>query len=93
MKINSATLGLAMLVSLGAIMPAAAATTAAKPAATASATTPAKPTHYYVSLKAKGPGCDVVNVKPDTKMLVGKHYYKTESDAEKAMAGAKACKA
>lgn len=92
MKINSASaLGLAMLVSFGAILPAAAATTAAKPAA--ATTAPAKPMHYYVALKAKGPGCEIVEVKPETKMLVGKHFYKTESDAAKAMAGAKACKA
>lgn len=94
MKIHSAaSLGLAMLVSLGAILPAAAATTT-KPATTAASTTaPSKPTHYFVSLKAKGPGCEVVEVKPETKMLVGKHYYKTEADASKAMAAAKACKA
>lgn len=90
MKIQSAaSLGLAMLVSLGAILPAAAATTT-KPATT---TAPSKPTHYFVSLKAKGPGCEVVSVKPETKMLVGKHYYKTEADASKALAAAKACKA
>ena len=91
MKSNIAlSLGLAALVGLGAVLPAAAATTA-KPAATA--TTAAKPTHFYVSLKAKGPGCEVVAVKPTTKMMVGKHAFKTEADASKAMASDKACKA
>lgn len=87
------SLGLAAIVGLGAIIPASAATTttAATPAATAS--TAAKPTHYYVSLKAKGPGCEVVSVKPTTKLMVGKHSFKTEADASKAMAGDKVCKA
>ena len=96
MKSNIAlSLGLAALVSLGAILPAAAqtATTAAKPAA-AAATTAAKPvTHYYVALKAKGPGCEVVKVKPTAKLMVGKHSFKSEADATKAMAADKACKA
>lgn len=78
--------GLAALVGLGAVLPAAAATTA-------SSTTAAKPTHYYVALKAKGPGCEVVSMKPSTKLMVGKHSFKTEADASKAMAGDKACKA
>lgn len=86
MKTNIAlSLGLALAVSLGAILPAAAATTAAKPATTA------KPTHYYISLKEKGTGCEVVSVKPSTKMMVGKHSFKTESDAETALKDAKAC--
>ena len=88
------SLGLATLVGLGAALPATAATTPAKPAATtAAAATPAKPTHYYVALKAKGPGCEVVAMKPTTKLMVGKHSFKTEADASKAMAGDKACKA
>ena len=89
------SLGLAALVGLGAALPASAATTT-KPAATATtaaAATPAKPTHYYVALKAKGPGCEVVAMKPTSKMMVGKHSFKTEADASKAMAGDKACKA
>lgn len=77
--------GLAALVGLGAVLPAAAATTAASGTA--------KPAHYYVALKAKGPGCEVVSVKPTTKLMVGKHSFKTEADASKAMAGDKACKA
>lgn len=94
MKSNIAlSLGVAALVALAAAMPASAqtATTApAKPAATA----PAKPvTHYYVALKAKGPGCEVVTVKPTAKLMVGKHSYKTQADATKAMAADKACKA
>ena len=48
---------------------------------------------FYVSLKAKGPGCEVVSMKPTTKMMVGKHSFKTEADATKAMASDKACKA
>jgi hypothetical protein len=95
MKSNIAlSLGLAALVSLGAILPAAAQTTTAKPAATAT-TTAAAPAmkKFYVSLKAKGPGCEVVSVKPTTKMMVGKHSFKTEADATKAMASDKACKA
>ncbi len=98
MKSNIAlSLGLAALVGLAAAMPASAQTatapaTAAKPAATATA--PAKPvTHYYVALKAKGPGCEVVTVKPTTKLMVGKHSFKTQADANKAMAADKACKA
>jgi hypothetical protein len=97
MKSNLAlSLGLAALVGLGAVLPASAATstatsTAAKPAATATAA--AKPTHYYVALKAKGPGCEVVAMKPTSKLMVGKHSFKTEADASKAMAGDKACKA
>ena len=99
MKSNLAlSLGISALVALGAALPAGAATTAtttaAKPAAAATAAaTPAKPTHYYVALKAKGPGCEVVSVKPTTKLMVGKHSFKTEADASKAMAGDKACKA
>lgn len=82
MKTNIAlSLGLATLLGLGAIVPASAATTAAKP------------THYYVALKAKGPGCEVVAVKPTSKLMVGKHSFKTEADASKAMAADKACKA
>jgi len=98
MKSNIAlSLGLAALVGLAAAMPASAQTatapaTAAKPAATATA--PMKPaTHYYVALKAKGPGCEVVTVKPTTKLMVGKHSFKTQADATKAMAADKACKA
>lgn len=96
MKTNTAlSLGLAMFMSLGAILPATAATTVpakTKPAATAQASQ-TKPVHYYVSLKAKGAGCEVVEVKPSTKLLVGKHSYKTEADATKALNSAKACKA
>lgn len=85
MKSNTVlSLGLALAVSLSAILPAAAATT--KPA-----TTP-KVTHYYISLKAKGTGCEVVEVKPSTKMMVGKHSFKTQADAETALKDAKACK-
>ena len=84
--------GLAALVGLGAALPATAGTTT-KPAATTAATAPAKPTHYYVALKAKGPGCEVVSMKPSNKLMVGKHSFKTEADASKAMAGDKACKA
>lgn len=90
------SLGLAALVGLGAALPATAGTTA-KPATaattTAAATTPAKSTHYYVALKAKGPGCEVVSMKPSGKLMVGKHSFKTESDASKALASDKACKA
>ncbi|MEI8180720.1 hypothetical protein [Aestuariivirga sp.] len=95
MKSNIAlSLGLAALVGLGAALPAAAATTAAKPAATtAAAATPSKPTHYFIALKAKGPGCEVVSVKPTTKLMVGKHSFKTEADASKALASDKVCKA
>jgi len=95
MKSNIAlSLGLAALVGLGAVLPAAAATTPAKPAATtAAATAPAKPIHYYIALKAKGPGCEVVAMKPATKLMVGKHAFKTEADASKAMASDKVCKA
>ena len=95
MKSNIAlALGLAALVSLGAILPAAAQTTTAKPAATATATAAAHATKkFYVSLKAKGPGCEVVSMKPATKMMVGKHSFKTEADAAKAMASDKVCKA
>jgi len=97
MKSNIAlSLGLAAIIGLAAAMPASAQTattapaTAAKPAATAAA----KPmTHYYISLKAKGPGCDVVTVKPTSKLMVGKHSFKTEADAKKALAADKACKA
>ena len=88
------SLGISALVALGAALPAGAATTAAKPAAaTAAAATPVKPTHYYVALKAKGPGCEVVSMKPANKLAVGKHSFKTEADASKAMTGDKACKA
>ena len=95
MKITSATpIALAMLVSLGAILPAGAATTApytTAPAATTTAKT--KHTAYYIARKATGLGCEVVHVKPATKMRIGKHSYKTESAAAKAMASEKACKA
>ena len=99
MKTNFAlSLGFAALVGIAAAMPASAATTtttstAAKPAATATTTAAAKPTHYYVALKAKGPGCEVVEAKPTTKLMVGKSSYKSESDANKALAASKACKA
>lgn len=101
MKSNIAlSLGLAAILGLAAALPASAgttaatSTTAAKPAATAAAAaTPAKPTHFYVALKAKGPGCEVVSMKPTSKLMVGKHSFKTEADASKAMAGDKACKA
>jgi hypothetical protein len=94
MKSNIAlSLGLAALVSLGAILPAAAQTTTAKPAATATTAAAPAAKKFYVSLKAKGPGCEVVSVKPTTKMMVGKHSFKTEADATKAMASDKACKA
>ena len=99
MKSNIAlSLGLAAILGLAVAMPASAQTattapaTAAKPAAAATAA--AKPmTHYYISLKAKGPGCDVVTVKPTSKLMVGKHSFKTEADAKKALAADKACKA
>ena len=78
------SLGVAALIGLGAALPASAAT---------STTSTAKPTHYYVALKAKGPGCEVVSMKPASKLMVGKHSFKTEADASKAMAGDKACKA
>ena len=78
------SLGVAALVGLGAALPASAAT---------STTSAAKPTHFYVALKAKGPGCEVVSMKPTSKLMVGKHSFKTEADASKAMAGDKACKA
>jgi len=94
MKSNIAfSLGLAALVSLGAILPAAAQTTTAKPAATAATAAAPAMKKFYVSLKAKGPGCEVVSMKPTTKMMVGKHSFKTEADATKAMASDKACKA
>ena len=97
MKSNIAlSLGLAAILGLAVAMPASAQTattapaTAAKPAATAAM----KPmTHYYISLKAKGPGCDVVTVKPTSKLMVGKHSFKTEADAKKALAADKAFKA
>ena len=93
MKSNIAfSLGLAALVSLGAILPAAAQTTTAKPAATAATAAAPAMKKFYVSLKAKGPGCEVVSMKPTTKMMVGKHSFKTEADATKAMASDKACK-
>jgi hypothetical protein len=99
MKTNIAlSLGFAALVGLAAAMPASAATTtttstAAKPAATAAAPASAKPTHYFVALKSKGPGCEVVEAKPTTKLMVGKQSYKSEADANKALAADKACKA
>ena len=87
------SLGLSALVALGAALPANAAS-ATKPATTtAAAATTAKPTHYYVALKAKGPGCEIVAMKPTSKLMVGKHSFKTEADASKAMSGDKACKA
>lgn len=91
------SLGIAALVGLGAALPASAATTTpapAKPAATAAATTAStKATRYYVALKAKGPGCEVVEQKPAAKLMVGKHWFKTQADATKAIASDKACKA
>lgn len=102
MKTNFAlSLGFAALVGIAAALPASAATTsatstattAAKPATTAAAPSSAKTMHYYVALKAKGPGCEVVEAKPTTKLMVGKHSYKSEADASKAMSAAKACKA
>ena len=98
MKSNIAlSLGLAALVGLGAVLPAAAATASTTAATTAAATTaaaaPAAAKKFYVSLKAKGPGCEVVSMKPTTKMMVGKHSFKTEADASKAMASDKVCKA
>lgn len=101
MKTNAIlSVSLAAFLGLGAILPAAAATTTSTttsnttaPQASASAKATAKAQHYYVSLKAKGPGCEVVEVKPSTKLMVGKHVYKTEADADKALKGAKACRA
>ena len=99
MKTNFAlSLGFAALVGIAAALPASAATTSATSTATTAATTAAAPSsaktmHYYVSLKAKGPGCEVVEAKPTTKLMVGKHSYKSEADATKAMSAAKACKA
>jgi hypothetical protein len=87
------SLGLAALVGLGAALPATAATTSKPAATTTAAATAAKPPHYYVALKAKGPGCEIVSMKPATKLMVGKHSFRTEADASKAMAGDKACKA
>jgi hypothetical protein len=100
MKTNTIlSLGLAMFMGAASILPAAAATTAApaKPAAATAPTTAksamSKSSHFYVSLKQKGAGCEIVEVKPTTKLMVGKHSYKSEADAHKAMAAAKACKA
>ncbi|MFO1131017.1 MAG: hypothetical protein U1E16_03225 [Hyphomicrobiales bacterium] len=93
MKSNLAlSLGLAALVGLGAVLPAAAQTTTAKPATTAAAA-PAAAKKFYVSLKSGSKGCEVVSVKPTSKMMVGKHSFKTEADASKALAADKACKA
>lgn len=86
------SLGLAALVGLGAVLPAAAQTTTAKPATTTAAA-PAAAKKFYVSLKSGGKGCEVVSVKPASKMMVGKHSFKTEADASKALAADKACKA
>ncbi len=44
-------------------------------------------------MKSGGKGCEVVSMKPYSKMMVGKHSFKSEADASKAMAGDKACKA
>lgn len=96
MKTNTLlSLGLAAALGFAAVLPAAAGTTAATTttAATAASTSAAKPTHFYIALKAKGPGCEVVEAKPTAKMMVGHHSYKTEADASKALASAKACKA
>lgn len=102
MKTNAIlTFGLAAFMGLCAVLPAAAATASSTTAATTTASTQAavpakattKVTHYYVALKAKGPGCEVVEAKPSTKLMVGKHVYKTEADAETALKGAKACRA
>ena len=94
MKSNiTLSLGLAALIGLGAVLPAAAQTTAAKPATTAAtAAAPAAAKQYFVSLKSGGKGCEVVSAKPSSKMMVGKHSFKTEADATKAMAGDKVCK-
>lgn len=86
------SLGLAALVGLGAVLPAAAQTTTAKPATTTAAA-PAAAKKFYVSLKSGGKGCEVVSVKPSSKLMVGKHSFKTEADASKALAADKACKA
>ncbi|MEJ1937979.1 hypothetical protein WDZ92_47915 [Nostoc sp. NIES-2111] len=93
MKPNIALpLGLAALVGLGAVLPAAAQTTTAKPATTTTASAPAAK-KFYVSLKSGAKGCEVVSVKPSSKLMVGKHSFKTEADASKALAADKACKA
>lgn len=90
------SLGLAAFMGLGAVLPAAAATSAYSTAPATQAAAPAKAvvkhTHYFVALKAKGPGCEIVEVKPATKLMVGKHYFKTEAGAEKALKDAKACR-
>jgi hypothetical protein len=94
MKSNFAlSLGLAALVGLGAVLPAAAQTSTAKPAATTTAAAPAAAKKFYVSLKSTGKGCEVVSVKPTGKLMVGRHSFKTEADASKALASDKACKA
>jgi len=88
------SLGLATLLGLGAVLPAAAQTaTTAKPAATTAAAAPAAAKKFYVSLKSGAKGCEVVSVKPSSKLMVGKHSFKTEADASKALAADKACKA
>lgn len=90
-KILTLGLGLAMLAA--AALPAAAATAPAHTTATAAATAKHHHTYFYVSRNPHGKGCEIVNHRPTSKLMVGKYYYSTHKGAAAELKASKVCRA
>ena len=86
-------LGFGILLSAAAVLPAAAATKPASQTASTSSTAKQHHVHYYVSRKPHGTGCEIVNHRPASKMMVGKYYYGTHKNAVSAMKANNVCHA
>lgn len=87
------SLGFGVLLAAAAVLPAAAATAPAHHTATAASTAKTHHVYYYVSRNAHGKGCEIVNHRPNHKMMVGKYYYATHKGAAAEMKANKACHA
>lgn len=85
------SLGFGIALAAAAALPAAAST--AHTTATAPATAKQHHTYFYVSRNAHGKGCEIVNHRPTSKMMVGKYYYSTHKGASAELKANKICRA
>lgn len=85
------SLGFGIALAAVAALPAAAST--AHTTATAPATAKQHHTYFYVSRNAHGKGCEIVNHRPTSKMMVGKYYYSTHKGASAEVKANKICSA
>ena len=68
-------------------------TAAGEVIATAAATAKTHHVYYYVSRNPHGKGCEIVNHRPGSKLMVGKYYYATHKGAAAEMKASKICHA